>query len=63
MKSFDCCTENVQSEHANQWNNNGDIPANIELFKGNNRNTRKRCEICLKLSIKKTRMMSPFWYF
>ena len=28
------------------------IPANIYLFKVNDRNTRKRCEICLKLQIK-----------
>ena len=27
-------------------------PANIYLFKANNRNTRKRSEICSKLSIK-----------
>ena len=29
------------------------IPANIYLFKVTNRNTRKRCEICSKLTIKK----------
>ena len=28
------------------------FPANIYLFKMNNRNTRKRCEICSKLTIK-----------
>ena len=28
------------------------IPANIYLFKVNNRNTRKRCEICPMLTIK-----------
>ena len=27
-------------------------PANIYLFKVNNRNTRKRCEICSRLTIK-----------
>ena len=27
-------------------------PANIYLFKDDNRNTRKRCEICSKLAIK-----------
>ena len=27
-------------------------PGSIYLFKGNNRNTRKRCEICSKLTIK-----------
>ena len=30
----------------------GIFPANICLFKVHNRNTRKRCEICLKLTIK-----------
>ena len=29
-----------------------DIPANIYLFKGNNRITRKRCQICSKLTLK-----------
>ena len=28
------------------------LPANIYLLKVNNRNTRKRCEICSKLTIK-----------
>ena len=28
------------------------FPANIYLFKVNNRNTRKRCEICSKLTMK-----------
>ena len=28
------------------------FPSNIYLLKVNNRNTRKRCEICLKLTIK-----------
>ena len=28
------------------------FPGNIYLFKVNNKNTRKRCEICLKLTIK-----------
>ena len=28
-------------------------PANIYLFKDRNKNTRKRCEICLKFTIKK----------
>ena len=31
---------------------NGHCPANIYLFKVNNKNTRKRCEICSKLTIK-----------
>ena len=28
------------------------FPANIYLFKFNNRNTRRRCEVCSKLKIK-----------
>ena len=28
------------------------LPANSYLFKVNNKNTRKRCEICLKLTMK-----------
>ena len=28
------------------------FPANIYLFKVSNRNTRKRCEICSKLTVK-----------
>ena len=32
--------------------NKSHYSANIYLFKVNNRNTRKRCEICLKLTIK-----------
>ena len=28
------------------------IPVNIYLFKVNNKNTRKRCEMCLKFTIK-----------
>ena len=30
----------------------GISPANICLFKVHNRNTKKRCEICLKLTVK-----------
>ena len=32
--------------------NSTNLPANICLFKVNNKNTRKRCEICSKLIIK-----------
>ena len=42
------------------------IPANIYLFKGNNRNTRKRHEICSNLTIKKPEqrhLTSFFWCF
>ena len=34
----------------------GHIPANIYLFKVNNKNTRRRCEICSKLTLK-----TPEW--
>ena len=39
--------------------------ANIYLFKINNRNIRKRCEICSALTVKKNRMtsMTPFCGF
>ena len=39
-------------------------PANIYLFKFNNGNTRKRCEICSKITIKtQERRLTSFWYF
>ena len=34
------------------WLSPDECPANIHLFKVNNRNTRTRCEICSKLAIK-----------
>ena len=34
------------------------FPVGIDLFKLNNKNTRKRCEICLKLPKKDTRMIT-----
>ena len=37
-----------------------DFPANIYLFKLNNRNTRKRCEVCSKLTIKTSE--SYLWF-
>ena len=38
------------------------FPADIYLFKVNNRNTRTRCEICSKLTIKTTeRRLASFW--
>ena len=39
-------------------------PANIYMFKISNRNTRKRCEICSKLIMKKTKTsLTSFWCF
>ena len=39
-------------------------PANMYLFKVNNRNTRKRCEICSKITIKKHQNdVITFFYF
>ena len=35
-----------------KWGKNMENPANIYLFKVSNRNTRKRCETCAKLTIK-----------
>ena len=40
-------------QHA-QWYNVNETPDNICLFKVNNRNTRKRCDISSKLEIKTT---------
>ena len=37
------------------------LPANIYLFKVNNKNSRKSCEIYSKLTKKPTRMMSMTW--
>ena len=34
------------------WEKLETTPANVYLFKFNNRNTRKRCKICSKLTIK-----------
>ena len=40
-------------------------PANIYLFYINNRNARKRFEICSKLTVKKSELLSmtSSWYF
>ena len=39
---------------------NDDIPAGNYTFKVNNRNTRTKCEICSKLTIK-TSQLASFW--
>ena len=44
-------TRNIHQEHSEKYLST-DFPANIYLFKFNKRNTRKRCEICSKLTIK-----------
>ena len=42
-----------------RWNH---VPAGIYLLKVNNRNTRTRCEICSKLTIKTPeRRLASFW--
>ena len=38
-------------------------PANIYLFKVNNKNTRKMCEICSKLTIKTPEWRRNFEHF
>ena len=42
----------LMSRYRNQIGRTSGIPAGIFLFKVNNRNTRTRCEICSKLTIK-----------
>ena len=50
-----CRTVPLKDEDLSNINNNAtlcrDSPANIYLFKVNNRNISKRCEICSKLTI------------
>ena len=41
---------------------NGSNPANIYLFKSSNRNTRKSCEMCSKLTIKTAEQCSGVFY-
>ena len=45
-------TEKTENEMVTETWKNCKRPANICLFKVNNRSTRKSCEICLKLTIK-----------
>ena len=44
--------KNMNMKHEYETHKEGKIPGNIYLFKVNNRNTRKRSEICSKLTIK-----------
>ena len=39
------------------------VSANIYFFKGNSRNTRKKCEICLELKIKILFSLTSLWCF
>ena len=51
----------AQLEHVVWWENwSNTFPANVYLSKANNRNTRKGCEICFKLTIK-TCLYCWFW--
>ena len=53
-----------QSQHCTllQKNSNNNNPAGNCMFKVNNRNTRTRCEICSKLTIKTPeRRLASFW--
>ena len=47
QRQFGGCNE----KHSRIGKYNSHIPADIFLFKVNNRNTRKRCEICSELTI------------
>ena len=44
--------ENDIQRSASELNTEGEHPANIYLFKISNRNSRKRCRVCSKLTIK-----------
>ena len=45
------------------FGNRRTIAVNIYLFKVNNGNTKKRCKICSKLTIKTTEQsLASFWY-
>ena len=50
MENRFACDVKIQPNNIERLSNN---PANIYLFKVNNRNARRRCEICSKLTIKK----------
>ena len=40
------------------------LPANIHFFKANNKNSRKRCELCTKLTMKNQNdVKTSFWCF
>ena len=39
-----------------------DLPANIYLFEFNNRNTRKSCKVCSKLTIKTLERRQCFYF-
>ena len=51
-ESRNICYKNREKILNSMASNSMNLPANIYLFKVNNRNTRKRCKICSKLIIK-----------
>ena len=60
-ENYSKCTVEINTTEARYLNNQiadigtnelCNIPAGNSMFKVNNRNTRTRCEICLKLTIK-----------
>ena len=51
-------------ENIGKYQNKGESPANIYLFKVNNKNNTSRCEICSKLIMKiLERHLTSFWCF
>ena len=51
-ESRNICYKNREKILNSMTSNSMNLPANIYLFKVNNRNTRERCKICSKLIIK-----------
>ena len=59
-----CYASNYRGIKPNRKHVSSTYPANIYLLKGNNRNTRKRCEICSSLTMKTLdTSLTSFWYF
>ena len=52
LKSFQQAVNYIVQSNSNKHDFSFIFPANVYLLKVNNRNTRKRCEICSKLTIK-----------
>ena len=58
LKKLSFCNEKKLNRVLNTAAIYSRFPAGNYMFKGNNRNTRTRCEICSKLTIK----IASFWY-